>query len=297
MKRLTVFAMTKKGKTVLEAIHSKYPGMIDAVISSRDRGMAEDCYDDIRDFCQKNAIIFHDRIDAYSITTEYSLAISWRWLIDFDSSKLIVLHDSLLPRYRGFNPLVTALVNGDTKIGVTAVFATRDKNYDQGDIIDQAETIIEYPLTIAQAIDAILDNYVSLALNIADVLNRDAQLTAYPQAEESASYSLWRDEEDYFINWSSSATTIMRFIDAVGFPYKGAASILNGKVVRILKAQALSDVKIENRTPGKVIFIRETKPVVVCGEGLLRIDEIKDEQGQDLLPLPHFRSRFKGLKD
>jgi methionyl-tRNA formyltransferase len=295
MKKLTVFAMTKKGKAVVTAIHSKYPGMIAAVIASRDSGMAEDCYEDIRDFCGRNAIPFYDRRDSYSIATDYSLAISWRWLIDVGSSRLIVFHDSLLPRYRGFNPLVTALINGDNKIGVTALFATED--YDRGDIIAQSETVIEYPITIAEAIDAILDNYVSLSLKIADVLHEEGHFTASPQIEDYASYSLWRDEEDYFIDWTASATTIKRFIDAVGFPYKGAASVLDGKVVRLLKAEAISDVKIENRTPGKVIFIRDSKPVVVCGKGLLRIDEVRDDQGLVLLPLPRFRMRFKGFAE
>jgi methionyl-tRNA formyltransferase len=295
MKKLTVFAMTKKGKAVVTAIHSAYPGMIAAVVASRDSGMAEDCYEDIRDFCDRNRIPFYDRKSPHSINTDYSLAISWRWLIDVHSSRLIVFHDSLLPRYRGFNPLVTALINGDTKIGVTALFATGE--YDRGDIIAQSATTIQYPITIAEAIDTIQANYVSLGLEIADKLYRDAPITASPQVEEEATYSLWRDDEDYFIDWSASAARIKRMIDAVGFPYKGAASFLDGKLARIFKAQVLCDVKIENRTPGKVIFIRDSKPIVVCGSGLLQIDEMTDEQGTSLLPLSKFRTRFRGLAE
>ena len=51
VKKLTAFAMTKKGLSVVTAIHSKYPEMIAAVISTPDSGMAEDCYEDIRTFC------------------------------------------------------------------------------------------------------------------------------------------------------------------------------------------------------------------------------------------------------
>ncbi|NNJ26940.1 methionyl-tRNA formyltransferase [Alienimonas chondri] len=295
MKKLTVFAMTKKGRAVITAIHLKYPGMIAAVIASRDSGMAEDCYEDIRDFCGRNAIAFLDRRDSYTIATDYSLAVSWRWIIRNESSSLVVFHDSLLPRYRGFNPLVTALINGDVKVGVTALFATDE--YDRGDIIAQSETAIEYPITIAEAIDAIQANYVSLGLEIADALHREEPLAASPQSEDCVTYSLWRDEDDYFIDWSASAATIRRLVDAVGFPYRGAASVLDGKVVRLLKAEALEDVKIENRTPGKVIFIRDFKPVVVCGEGLLRIEEMIDDRGVAALPLPRFRMRFGGVAE
>lgn len=265
--------------------------MIAAVIASRDGAVAEDCYEDIRDFCDRNGIAFFDRRASYRVTTDYALAVSWRWLINVESSRLIVFHDSLLPRYRGFNPLVTALINGDSKIGVTALFATQD--YDKGDIIAQSATAIDYPTTIAEAIDKIQENYVSLGLQIADALDRESSFSAYPQSEDDASYSLWRDDEDYFIDWSESSVTIKRTIDALGFPYKGAASVLDGKVVRIIRAESLDDVRIENRTHGKVIFIRDSKPVVVCGNGLIRIDELRDDQGEVLLPLAKFRMRFK----
>ena len=291
MKKLTIFAMTKKGKSVISAIHSKYPEMIEAVISSRDSGTAEDCYEEISEFCRRNAIAFYDRRSTFSISTDFALAISWRWLIDVNSSRLIVLHDSLLPRYRGFNPLVTALINGDNKIGVTALFATQ--KYDTGDIIAQSETTIDYPITISEAIDAIQENYVSLGLEIAKVLHSDAQFSSQPQNENFASYSLWRDDEDYFIDWTETANTIKRTIDAVGFPYKGAASVVDGKVVRLLQASTLGDVNIENRTPGKVIFTEDTKPIVVCGKGLRKIDELRDNRGISMLPLPKYRMRFK----
>lgn len=291
MNKLTIFAMTKKGRAVVEAIHSEYPEIISAVISSRDNNMAEDCYDDIRNFCNMYSIPFYERKQSVSVSTEYSLAISWRWMIKTESSRLIVFHDSLLPRLRGFNPLVTALINGDNKIGVTAIFGTDE--YDKGDIIAQIETPITYPITISKAIDIILDNYVALALQIADTIKKGADLVGVPQVEEFASYSLWRDEEDYFIDWKESASQIKRTIDALGFPYKGAASLLDGKLVRLIQATVMEDVKIENRAPGKVIFVQNSSPVVVCGQGLLRIDELRDDQGVNLLPLPRFRIRFK----
>lgn len=295
MKQLTVFAMTKKGYAVVKSISSRYPGMIDKVIAARDAGMAEDYYDELNGFCINSNIDFFDRDDSYSISTEYSIGVSWRWLIKAESSRLIVFHDSLLPRYRGFNPLVTALMNGDNEIGVTALYATQD--YDRGDIIARSASPIQYPITIREAIETVLKDYSSLALEIAKCLSQNKEPVATSQSEAHASYSLWRDEEDYFIDWTASASTIKRFVDAVGFPYKGAASVLDGKVVRILKAEALDDVCIQNRTPGKIIFVHDCKPVVVCGVGLLRMDEVTDVTGSSIIPLPRFRMRFKGFTE
>jgi len=57
--------------------------------------------------------------------------------------------------------------------------------------------------------------------------------------------------------------------------------------------QALPDVSIHNRTAGKVIFVQKGQPVVVCGEGLLRIEKAHyAQEGHPILPLKGFRKRF-----
>ena len=292
MKKLTIFAMTEKGHAVVSAIFAAHPGIIDAVVSARDKNVANDGFDDIERFCRENGITFRERSDAPAFGTDYAIAVSWRWILDGGPARLIVFHDSLLPRYRGFNPLVTALINGDTEIGVTALFAT--EGYDRGEIIAQSLSTIAYPITIQDAITTILVNYRELAVSVADKLARGEAIVGTSQSEARASYSLWRDERDYFIDWTQSATTLRRTIDAMGYPYHGAATTIDGKVARVLKAEALPDVTIANRTCGKVVFVHGTKPVVVCGEGLLRVDELVDDTGRSLLPLARFRTRFDG---
>src|SRR5690348_15707693 len=124
MRNLTVFAMTEKGYAVVRLLLSRYPGLVAAVVASRDKSIAEDHFERIAEVCRSYDVKFHNRTDGYEIRTEYALAVSWRWLVDAGPARLIVFHDSLLPRYRGFNPLVTALINGDNEIGVTALYAT-----------------------------------------------------------------------------------------------------------------------------------------------------------------------------
>ena len=293
MKKLTVFAMTEKGYAVVKLLLSRHPGLVVAVVAARDTAMAQDYFDQIAELCRINNIRFCDRNTGFSIQTDYALAVAWRWLIDASPARLIVLHDSLLPRYRGFNPLVTALIKGDAEIGVTALYATAE--YDLGDIIAQSSSAISYPIRIQEAIKTVVGHYEALVTNIAGILMRGEEPMAKPQDEADASYSLWRDDEDYFVDWSHSAIEIKRFINAVGYPYKGAAATLAGKIVRIRDAEALDDVRIANRTPGKVIFLKDAKPVVVCGQGLLKVIELVDDgTGASLLPLSHFRIRFGG---
>ena len=203
-----------------------------------------------------------------------------------------MFHDSLLPRYRGFAPLVSALVNGDEHIGVTALFASDE--YDKGPVIGQEAVHIAYPITISQAISRILPCYEKLAVDITQRLLQNEAIS-YPQDETLASYSLWRDDEDYFVDWTWDAKRIQRFVDAVGFPYKGAATTIDGQLFRIRECEALPDVNIENRDVGKIIFSTDGLPIVVCGNGLLKVQRLTlDGSEACVLPLPRFRTRFRG---
>ena len=53
-------------------------------------------------------------------------------LIDCIKDKTINVHPSLLPKYRGPSPIITALLNGDNKTGISLIRISR--NMDEGDI-------------------------------------------------------------------------------------------------------------------------------------------------------------------
>lgn len=136
--------------------------------------------------------------------------------------------------------------------------------------------------------------YYILVKEILIYIHKGITLKTTPQDERLATYSLWRDDDDYNINWNETSQNIRRFIDAVGEPYLGACAILGESKVRILEAVEEENVIIENRQPGKVIFVKNDEPIVVCGDGLLRIKRIvDDEKRRDLIPLSKFRTRFK----
>ncbi len=114
------------------------------------------------------------------------------------------------------------------------------------------------------------------------------------QNENEATYSLWLDQDDYFIDWNWTAEKIKRKIDACGFPYDGAKTILENDIIVVEKAEVEQDVQIENRTVGKVIFVKENCPIIVCGKGLLRLTAAKNvNTKENILPLSKFRLKFK----
>ena len=159
-------------------------------------------------------------------------------------------------------------------------------------MLRQEELSVSYPLTIQNAMEMINGLYGRLAQFIAGAIVDSVPVRLVPQRESDATYSLWRDEEDYKVNWESHASEISRHIDAVGFPYQGAKTRVGDKIFTILEAEVLPDLQIENRTPGKVLSTSPEGPVVVCGKGLLRLTRVQNENGEDALPFSNFRMRF-----
>ena len=289
--KIGFYLMGRKGFYTLETYVLRLQGAsIAYVIGARDNALARDYYDDIQDLCTRAGVPFYDRKEAGDVAVDYRFALGWRWLIP-NTERLIILHDSLLPRYRGFAPLVNALINGEKQIGVTALFA--GASYDTGPIVGQRSLDVHYPLRIATAIEALAPLYAELVISIATKILKGETIEATDQEEAEASYSLWRNEDDYRIDWSLSAASIRRSIDALGFPYRGANAWADDEKCRILEAEEVDDVRIENRDAGKVIFLKGDFPVVVCGTGLILLKKVVyDASGEDMLPLKRFRTHF-----
>jgi len=293
--KISFFLMNEKGYRVLSALIANNKKVAE-VVCSKDKNLVNDYYDNIKILCEHNNIKFYDRNDNYadSITGSYIISIGWRWLIKGKlQDRLIVSHDSLLPKYRGFAPLVNMLINEEKEIGVSFLFAS--DNYDCGNIITQKKREALYPIKINKAIETISELFFEAIMEIYSMIETNNDIPSYVQDESQASYSLWRDEDDYLIDFTKDAKDIKRFIDAVGEPYLGASAFIGEKKVRFIDVETVSDVTIENRGVGKVIFVNDNKPIVVCGNGLLKINQLIDDVSRkSILSLSSFRIKFKG---
>src|SRR3984893_3354096 len=91
------------------------------------------------------------------------------------------------------------------------------------------------------------------------------KLVASQHDEVQSTYSLCRDAEDYFIDWTWPAEQIQRFVYAVGYPYDGARTMLEHQVVIISDCAAVpDDLRFSIRQPGKVWGLTDRVPSVVC---------------------------------
>ena len=293
-KKITLFLITEKGYEFLLGTCATYKHLFELVVVGNDKLINNDFEEKIIDLCLKENIKFKLKKDFKVIKTDYAIAVSWRWIIKHPYEKLIIFHDSILPKYRGFAPLVNSLINGESEIGVTALLGA--KLYDTGSIIAQSKTSITYPIKINEAIKINNKNYIKCANIVMEKILKDEKFELQEQVDSKATYSIWLDSEDYTINWNKSSEEIVRFIDAVGYPYTGAKTTFNSENIIIHEAIRVNDLTIENRHNGKVIYVEDGMPVVVCGKGLLKIlsASVQNNGGLiDFFPLPKFRIRFK----
>jgi len=289
--KVVLYLMNEKGYGVLNNIVEIFGGdIIKYIVIARDKNLDNDFYDTYISFCNEKDIRCFDRKDSIPAYRGYKIAIGWRWIIS-DDENLIVTHDSLLPKYRGYAPLVNMLINGEDHIGVTTFFA--NKEFDKGNIISQKKLPINYPIKISEAIKIIIPLFYSSIHEFLLMVKNGEKIVGIEQDENEASYGLWRDEEDYFIDWNTDSDTIKRFVDAVGSPYGKARAYLNKELVIIEDVEVYPEVTIEtDRSVGKVLFVDDQMPVIVCSKGLIKIINGYYTNGSSIIPLNKYRSRF-----
>ena len=124
------------------------------------------------------------------------------WLIRLPQYGCINVHASILPNYRGAAPIHYAILNGDTKTGVTIMHM--DDGLDTGDIIDIVETDILPGETTGQLFERIAELGGE---TIVPVLTRwvNGEIVATPQDDTMATYTAKITKEMGQIDWSKPA--------------------------------------------------------------------------------------------
>jgi methionyl-tRNA formyltransferase len=254
------------------------------VTSYPSRGLRYDAFAEIRALCEQRRLPYRDfeSIKGREATIDADLIfmVGWQWLLSPADGNLderfIVLHDSLLPKLRGFNPTVTAIIAGDSTCGVTAF--RPDGGVDSGPMCGQRALELSGRAKIGETYERLGELCADLVCDVAQQYAAGTlQFTQQPHV--NATYSLWRGEDDYEIDWSLSAERICRFVAAVGWPYLGAKTAVNGNAIRVDRIEPMPDLDFPLRQPGKIWSLRDGTPSVVCGSGMVNIVEARDERG------------------
>ncbi len=116
------------------------------------------------------------------------------------------VHASLLPQYRGAAPITWAILNGETRTGVTTMFM--DAGMDTGPILLTAETPIEQEDTAGTLHDRLSRMGADLLSQTLDGLEK-GQITPRPQDHSQATYAPKIDKEAGRIQLGSSGASAL----------------------------------------------------------------------------------------
>lgn len=289
--KILLFCATQKGYYYLEYfIQNDLKHLIAGVFSFEEKNVSESYYQKIEDLCSRSNLTFFnwrrekDQIEKIIIETQttHVIMISWGFLLSTSLTKLlkspiIVYHDSLLPRYRGFSPLPTAIINGEEEVGFTILLA--DEEMDAGNILFQKSYPLPADAYIKEITEQISEGYANSIPELLEILRLEFS-QGIPQDNSKATYSIWRDLEDMKIDWGKSAKEIYNFIRALGPPYRGAYSYYGDVKIYIYKSTPVEDVYFESRHPGKIWKSTGSEAIIVCGEGMLKVEKVYDSNGQ-----------------
>jgi len=278
--KIGLFLVGSKGQQVLESIIDDIN--IEFVLSYNDKNTFDDSFYLMKGICIGRKIPFYEGkilpLEEYN-SVDKIIIIGWQFLLKDHLDKLIIIHDSKLPEYKGWSPTVQYLIDGSPYLAATAFAPTM--KMDTGDIYLQRVCEIEYPMKIENAIQIVGSIYVEI---IRDIVEHNPKKYLMEGIE---SFCVWRDYEDYFIDWNQDAGVIKRFIDAVGYPFAGAKIRCEDKILTVLDAE-VEYITLMNPTVGKIWLLDNGLPTVITGSGLLKIIKIVDEDGNDY--------KFKRLK-
>ena len=184
------------------------------------------------------------------------------------------LHASLLPQYRGAAPIHWAIINGETKTGVTTFFI--DEKIDTGAVILSEATHIGHKTTVGDLHDALMAIGSELVIKTVKQIEADAvSTTIQPQNEDlKTAYKLNRD--NCKIDWSQPINTIYNKIRGLN-PFPTAWCYLENDDKKPLSVKIYGVEKIEethNLEAGQLIASKDELKVA-CQGGYLNILEIQ----------------------
>ena len=189
------------------------------------------------------------------------------------------IHPSLLPRYRGPSPVVTALLDGVETTGVTLMLL--DEGMDTGPILVQENHTLRGDETAGQLTEELFVAGGRLLVeNLADWTA--GRLSAVAQDDRLATVTRKVERADGLIDWSSPAVALERRHRAFS-PWPGLFTQWEDKTLRLMEATTMAEGCHETdgavATPGRVLALDSSDaPVgVVTGCGILALKRVQLE--------------------
>ena len=205
------------------------------------------------------------------------------YFIEYMGNKILNIHFSLLPKYRGAAPVARSIMGGDKITGVSIMEIC--KEMDAGDVIVQTKMEIEESDNTETLSWKLTHEGTSLLLKTLDnYLSGKTKKIAQADMGVLPTYAEKIDSEEKRIDWSEDAVTIQNQIRAL-YPWPVAESMLNDTAIKFIKTKVVldkddsSDINI-----GAVVDVNKKDGcfTVKTGKGLLLVEKVKPSGKKEL---------------
>ena len=183
------------------------------------------------------------------------------------------LHASLLPNYRGAAPINWAIINGETKTGVSTFFI--DDKIDTGEMILQKEVTIDENENAGSLHDKLMYLGSKIVLETVSLIS-EGNVKSQPQPKDSDLKKAYKlNKENCKIDWEASLESIHNKIRGLS-PYPGAwCSLYNNDEPIDIKIYAADKETSEHKLKVGTVVTSKNDLKVAVKEGYIIIKDIK----------------------
>ncbi len=188
----------------------------------------------------------------------------------------INLHASLLPKYRGANPICAALLSGDLVTGITTMVTVLE--LDAGDICLTEEISgvdkMDFPLLSREIAEKSPDLIMKTLHGL-----YNGSLKPLPQNADEATFTCKLKKEDKELDFKNPVKALHNKVRAL-CEINTCHFLYNSKIIKVLKTDFCenSDFGVcKNFKPGEVISVEKQGITVKCGDNAILIKTVKPE--------------------
>ena len=201
----------------------------------------------------------------------------------------IQYHPSLLPKHRGRSSINWAIINGDTKTGITILWP--DAGIDTGPVLLQKEVDISPTDTVGSLYyDKLFPLGVEAIIESIDLIQK-GKAPRIPQDESQATYERPCQEKDAIIDWAQPIVKVYNLIRGTN-PQPGATTSLRGQKLKIFDCELI--MQAVSAAPGDIIE-SSAKGIAVAGQGGYLLIKRVQPQGQPKVSASEYALKV-GLK-
>lgn len=182
------------------------------------------------------------------------------------------IHPSLLPRFRGPEPVARTILRGETVSGVCIVKVV--EKMDAGPILGVMRVPVPPDATTPEFEDQLAVIGADLLIEVLANIQNQAVIELL-QNERDATYAPKFEKNDGRIDWRKPAPRVKDFVRALQ-PFPGAFTFHNRGRLAVWKVEAVRGPR-SNQRPGTITSVEKERIRVSCGEGEVALLEIQPE--------------------